>query len=89
MPREAAVDCPPAGRGLPDTVGRPCSSGSTSATLLTTHSIYAQGRAWRLNLSALTTFIVQCVLETDGILLHNDVDFEKIKAVRPLPWPVR
>lgn len=34
-------------------------------------------------------FIVQCVLETDGILLHRDVDFEKIKAVRPLPWPVR
>lgn len=33
---------------------------------------------------AVDCFIAQCVLETDGILLHNDADFEKIKAVRPL-----
>ena len=34
--------------------------------------------------SAIDCLIAQLVLESDGILLHDDVDFERIKAVRPL-----
>lgn len=34
--------------------------------------------------SAVDCFIAQLVLEEDGILLHDDEDYEKIKKVRPL-----
>jgi predicted nucleic acid-binding protein len=34
--------------------------------------------------SAVDCFIAQLVLEEDGILLHYDDDFEKIRSVRPL-----
>lgn len=34
--------------------------------------------------SAVDCFIAQLVLEEDGILLHDDDDFEKIRSVRPL-----
>jgi len=34
--------------------------------------------------SAIDCLIAQLVLESDGTLLHDDVDFERIKAVRPL-----
>lgn len=33
---------------------------------------------------AVDCFIAQCVLETSGILLHDDADFERIKSARPL-----
>jgi predicted nucleic acid-binding protein len=34
--------------------------------------------------SAIDCLIAQLALESDGILLHDDADFERIKAVRPL-----
>lgn len=34
--------------------------------------------------SSIDCFIAQLVLEEDGILLHDDGDFESIRRVRPL-----
>jgi predicted nucleic acid-binding protein len=34
--------------------------------------------------SAIDCFVAQLVLDEDGILLHNDEDFERIAKVRPL-----
>ena len=38
--------------------------------------------------STLDCLIAQMVIEQNGILLHDDEDFERIKGVRPL-WTVR
>jgi predicted nucleic acid-binding protein len=34
--------------------------------------------------SAVDCLIAQLVLEVDGVLLHDDDDFERIRTVRPL-----
>jgi predicted nucleic acid-binding protein len=34
--------------------------------------------------SSIDCFIAQLVLEEDGVLLHDDGDFERIREVRPL-----
>ena len=39
--------------------------------------------------STVDCFIAQLAIEVDGVLLHNDGDFESIAQVRPLRLPGR
>jgi len=66
-----------------------CQRVLASSDPLTTHveaaRIYFDCRREGLTVrSSADCLIAQLVLEEDGILLHDDADFEKIRTVRPL-----